>query len=73
MVRSFSAALSSARVVYRRLTAADVQMSFPIEAADARVGSAGTLPKLKGFVERVQARPAHKRALERGGPQTFLK
>ena len=55
------------------LTAADVQMSFPIEAADARVGFAGRLPKLKGFVERVQARPAYKRALERGGPQTFLK
>ena len=31
------------------------------------------LPKLKGFVERIQARPAYKRALERGGPQTFLK
>ena len=55
------------------LTAADVQLSFPIEAADARVGFAGRLPKLKGFVERVQARPAYKRALERGGPQTFLK
>ena len=53
--------------------AADVQMSFPIEAADARVGFAGRLPKLKGFVERIQARPAYKRALERGGPQTFLK
>ena len=48
-------------------------MSFPIEAADARVGFAGRLPKLKGFVDRVQARPAYKRALERGGPQTFLK
>ena len=55
------------------LTAADVQMSFPIEAADARVGFAGKLPKLRSFVERVQARPAYKRALERGGPQTFLK
>ena len=53
--------------------AADIQMSFPIEAAAARVGFAGRLPKLKAFVERVQARPAYKRALERGGPQTFLK
>jgi len=54
-------------------TAADVQMSFPLEAADARVGLAGRLPKLKGFVDRVQARPAYKRALDKGGPQTFLK
>ena len=54
-------------------TAADVQMSFPIEAAAARVGFAGKLPKLKDFVEHIQARPAYKRALERGGPQFFLK
>jgi glutathione S-transferase len=54
-------------------TAANVQMSFPIKAADARVGFAGRLPRLKGFVERVQARPAYKRALERGGTQMFLK
>ncbi|MBL6652377.1 MAG: glutathione S-transferase [Reyranella sp.] len=54
-------------------TAADIQMSFPLEAADARVGFAGRLPKLKGFVERIQARPAYKRALEKGGPYTLLK
>jgi len=54
-------------------SAADIQMSFPIEAADARVGFAGKLPKLKSFVERIQARPAYKRALEKGGPYTFLK
>jgi len=54
-------------------TAADVQMSFPIEAAAARVGFEGRLPRLKTFVERVQARPAYKRALEKGGPHTLLK
>lgn len=54
-------------------TAADIQMSFPLEAADARVGFAGRLPKLKAFVERIQARPAYKRALEKGGPYTLLK
>ena len=48
-------------------------MSFPIEAADARVGFAGRLPKLKSFVERIQARAAYKRALEKGGPYTLLK
>ena len=55
------------------LTAADVQMSFPIEAADARVGFAGKFPRLKAFVDRIHARPAYKRAIERGGPQTFFK
>ena len=54
-------------------TAADIQMSFPIEAADARVGFAGRLPKLKSFVERIQGRAAYKRALEKGGPYTLLK
>ncbi|WP_422001030.1 glutathione S-transferase family protein [Reyranella sp.] len=54
-------------------TAADVQMSFPIEAAAARVGFAGRLPRLHGFVERLQARPAYRRALEKGGPYTLLK
>ncbi|MFZ5782141.1 MAG: glutathione S-transferase family protein [Pseudomonadota bacterium] len=53
-------------------TAADVQMSFPLEAAAARVGF-DRLPRLKDFVNRVQARPAYKRALEKGGPYTLLK
>ena len=54
-------------------TAADIQMSFPLEAADARVGFAGKLPKIKDFIDKIQARPAYKRAIKRGGPQTFLK
>jgi glutathione S-transferase len=56
-----------------QFTAADIQMSFPIEAADARVGFAGRMPKLRNFVERIQSRPAYKRALEKGGPYTLLK
>jgi glutathione S-transferase len=54
-------------------SAADIQMSFPIEAAAARAGLDSRLPRLKAFVARVQARPAYKRALERGGPYTLLK
>jgi glutathione S-transferase len=54
-------------------TAADIQMSFPLEAADARVGLGARLPRLKGFVDRLQARPAYKRAQEKGGPSTLLK
>ena len=54
-------------------SAADIQMSFPIEAAAARAALDGRLPRLKAFVDRIQARPAYKRALEKGGPYTLLK
>ncbi|WP_028081832.1 glutathione S-transferase family protein [Solimonas soli] len=47
-------------------SAADVQMSFPCEAAGARGG--GHYPRIAAFVERIRARPAYRRALERGGP-----
>ncbi|HEX7933013.1 MAG TPA: glutathione S-transferase [Paraburkholderia sp.] len=48
-------------------TAADVQMSFPLEAATARGGMDGQLPAVTAFLQRIHARPAYKRALERGG------
>jgi len=55
------------------LTAADIQMSFPIEAARARHVLDPSRPKLMAFVERIHARPAYKRAIERGGPYDFAK
>jgi glutathione S-transferase len=48
-------------------SAADVQMSFPLEAAAARAGS-GVAQSLLRWLARVHARPAYRRALERGGP-----
>ena len=54
-------------------SAADIQMSFPIEAAAARAGLGARMPRLKAFVGAIQARPAYKRALERGGPYSMLK
>jgi glutathione S-transferase len=54
------------------LTACDIQMSFPMEAAVARA-SAGAQPRMKAFVDRVHARPAYARALERGGPYELLR
>jgi len=52
-------------------TAADVQMSFPLEAAAARgVVDAGR-PHLTAFLARIHARPAYQRALERGGPYSY--
>ena len=50
-----------------QFTAADIQMSFPLEAARARAGLDASRPKLMGFLERIHARPAYRRALERGG------
>ncbi|HEY4118476.1 MAG TPA: glutathione S-transferase [Byssovorax sp.] len=50
------------------LTAADVQMSYPVEAARSRGAVTDAHPKLAAWLERVHARPAFKRALERGGP-----
>jgi glutathione S-transferase len=47
-------------------TAADVQMSFPIEGAIARAGG-GIYPKLTEWLAKIQARPAYQRAIEKGG------
>ena len=51
-------------------TAADIAMSFPLEAAVARAGAASR-PKVKAFLDTIHARPAYKQALERGGPYDY--
>lgn len=48
-------------------TAADIQMSFPLEVVAALPEEVKNRPKLKEFVERIHGRPAYKTALERGG------
>lgn len=50
---------------------ADVQMSFPLEAATQRAGLDASRPRLWAFLQRIHARPAYRRALERGGPYAF--
>jgi glutathione S-transferase len=50
-------------------TAADIQMGFPVEAAAARVG---TRPAMARFLERIHARPAYQRAIEKGGAISIL-
>lgn len=52
-------------------TAADVQMSFPLEAAASRAGLNADRPHLWNFLGRIHARDAYRRALERGGPYSF--
>jgi len=53
-------------------TAADIQMSFPVEAAAARGGLNQSRPKLMAFLERIHARPAYRRAIERGGDYALM-
>lgn len=52
-------------------TAADIQMSFPLEAAVARGAIGEDRPHIRDFVARIHARPAYKKALERGGPYAY--
>ena len=53
------------------LTAADVMLSFPLEAARQRAGLDDTRPRLIGWLDRIHARPAYRRALEAGGPYAY--
>ncbi len=53
-------------------SAADIQMSFPLEAALVR-GDASRWPNISGWVDRVRVRPAYLRAIERGGPVEILR
>ena len=52
-------------------SAADIQMSFPVEAAAQRAGLDASRPKLMAWLKRIHARPAYQRALKRGGPYAF--
>ena len=52
-------------------SAADIQMSFPVEASAQRAGLDASRPKLMTFLKKIHARPAFRRALERGGPYSF--
>ncbi len=52
------------------LTAADIMMSFPLEAANTRLGL-NEFPNLKDYLKRIHARPEYKTALEKGGPYAF--
>ncbi|UUX95166.1 glutathione S-transferase family protein [Aquabacterium sp. J223] len=51
-------------------TIADVQMSFVVEASAVRSGF-DRHPRLRAYLERMRARPAYRRAVEKGGPVVF--
>jgi len=54
-------------LVGKSLTGADIQVTFVLEAADAS-GLLKPYPHLVSYLARMQARPAYKRAIEKGGP-----
>jgi glutathione S-transferase len=57
-------------ILGKEFSAADIQNSFTLEAAKVR-GFLKDYPNLLDLVDRLQARPAYKRALEKGGPYAF--
>ncbi len=52
-------------------TAADVMMSFPLEASRHRAGLGESRPNLVDWLERIHARPAYGAALRKGGPYAY--
>jgi glutathione S-transferase len=52
-------------------SAADIMLSFPLEAARSRAGLDQTRPRLMDFLGRIHARPAYRRALEKGGAYRY--
>ena len=54
-----------------QFTAADIMMSFPVEAGADRAFDPADRPRLRAFLSRIHARPAYRRALERGGPYAY--
>ena len=56
----------------KAFTAADIQMSFVVEASAARGGLDKRYPKMADWLARIHARPAYRRALEKGGPYELM-
>lgn len=50
------------------LTAADVMMSFPLQATFSRLKRSGSYPRTRAYLSKLEKRDAYERALERGGP-----
>ena len=55
------------------ITAADIQLSFPIELARVRAGLDESRPRLMDFLRRIHARPAYQAALTRAGDYSLLR
>lgn len=56
-----------------RFSAADVQMSFALEAAEVRTDLSAEYPHLAAFLETIRARPAYRQALDKGGHYELMR
>jgi glutathione S-transferase len=56
-----------------RFSAADVQMSFALEAAEVRTDLSAEYPHLAAFLETIRARPAYQQALDKGGHYELMR
>lgn len=54
------------------MTAADIQMSFAIEAAAVRTNLQEDYPALAGYLKKIHALPAYQAALQKGGPYELM-
>jgi glutathione S-transferase len=55
----------------REISAADIMMSFPLEAARERLKLDGKRPTITDWLDRIHARPAYQAALEKGGSYAY--
>jgi glutathione S-transferase len=55
----------------QEMTAADVMMSFPLEAAAARADAIQGRPRIAAWLAAIHARPAYRAALAAGGPYAY--
>jgi glutathione S-transferase len=53
------------------MTAADIMMSFPLEAARSRAGLGASRPATLAWLDKIHARPAYQTALKKGGPYAY--
>lgn len=53
------------------MTAADIMMSFPLEAARSRAGLGPSRPHTIAWLDMIHTRPAYQAALARGGPYAY--
>ncbi|WP_165218557.1 glutathione S-transferase family protein [Affinirhizobium pseudoryzae] len=52
-------------------TGADIAMSFPVEAGMTRMKSMGDVRAVRRYLDAIRARPAYRRALEKGGQYDY--
>ncbi len=53
-------------------TAADIQMSFVLEAAEVRTNLTSDYPGLAEFLKTIRAMPAYRKGIEMGGPYALM-